>query len=191
MKETIRTSDETTTTTIPDSQAGPQGIGMAVALDWGLAVQLLFVPLLPIFLPGFVSTHSTIPMSSTLVSFLISLPAAILVATFGEGVRRGWKWTRLIQVIFNTLASLAGIVLLFTSWRGILQGNYWSLITLAILLIVSPLIAWRLSRPQTARWFQTVTSAEARRRHGGLWPVFILLWALVGGTLQALTILAK
>jgi hypothetical protein len=54
------------------------------------------------------------------------------------------------------------------------------------LLIFSPLIAWRLSRPVTKQWFATVNSKDARRRHGGLWPWLILLWAIAGGVLQAI-----
>ena len=50
-----------------------------------------------------------------------------------------------------------------------------------------PLIAWRLSRPETARWFAIVTSAEAGKRHGGSWIWKIALWSIVGGVLQAIS----
>ncbi|MBO0796332.1 MAG: hypothetical protein J2P36_36030, partial [Ktedonobacteraceae bacterium] len=64
--------------------------------------------------------------------------------------------------------------------------NFWPIVTEIILVIISPLIVWRLSRPATARWFKSVSVTEARRRHGGSWVWFIALWAIVGGVLQTL-----
>src|SRR5437588_198023 len=80
----------------------PQGIGMAVAFDWGLAVQILVTPFLALVLgvPGYLSSFK--------------------------------------------------------------QFNF------------SPPVA-------------AVNSTEARKRHGGVWPWLILLWAVVGGVLQALS----
>jgi hypothetical protein len=60
-----------------------------------------------------------------------------------------------------------------------------------ILVIFSPLIVWRLSRPSTARWFKNVTVAEARKRHGGKWVWFIALWAIVGGVLQTIVAMQR
>jgi len=173
----------------------PQGIGMAVAYDWGLTVQLLAAPLLPLVLrnltgSGFVqlppSMLKSSPVPAALVSFLISLPFAAGIAVFGEGVRRGWRWTRPVQIVFNALLILLGFFTLRDAWEGSKVGNFWPAYSSVLLLIVSPLIAWRMSRPATAQWFKTVTSDEARKRHGGLWPLLILLWSLVGGTLQAI-----
>ncbi len=170
----------------PDPQ--PQGIGMAVAFDWGLAVQILVTPFLPLFLPntGFFKAFKLSPALTTAASFLISLPFVALLAIFGEGVRRGWRWTRPVQIGFNSLGFLGGFATLPGLWQGSKEGNYWSLVTAVILLIFSPLIAWRLSRPATKQWFATVNSKDARRRHGGSWPWLILLWAIAGGVLQAI-----
>jgi hypothetical protein len=174
----------------PGDLPAPQGIGMAVAFDWGLAVQLLVGP----FIPLFIQSASALPLLqtgsnkgvSTLISFLISLPFAALLAIFGEGVRRGWRWTRIVQIVANALLSIAGLFSLWSLWNGVKAGNYWGLVTTVILVIFSPLITWRLSRPATKIWFQRVTSVQARQRHGGLWPWLIAIWALVGGILQAL-----
>jgi len=169
----------------PATQLKPQGIGMAVAFDWGIAVQVLVTPFLPLILgqsgPGkFLKMN---PQQTALVSFLISLPAAILLIVFGEGVRRGWRWTRPVQIVGNVLLTFAGISPLL----GLLRGDYWRAVPAVILLIFSPLIAWRLSRPVTARWFAAVKSSEARKRHGGLWVWMILLWSIAGGVLEALS----
>ena len=167
----------------------PQGIGMAVAFDWGLVVQILVTPFLPLLLGG---KNSLVPFLkfgtaiNTIVSFIIVLPFAALLAIYGEGVRRGWRWTRPVQVTANALLFLAGIVSLYNLWQSGKQGNYWPVVTEVILVIFSPLIAWRMSRPVTREWFARVTSKEARARHGGAWPWLIAIWAIVGGILQAI-----
>lgn len=173
--------------------ASPKGIGMAVAFDWGLAVQIFVTPFLTLLLgvPGPFKQLSQNSALSTLLSFVITLPFAALVAIFGEGVRRGWAWTRPIQVSFNTLGFLGGFFTLFSFLQAPKHNNYWPLVTTIILLIFSPLIAWRLSRPETGAWFKHVTSIEARKRHGGMWPVYIALWAAVGGVLQSLATLFR
>ena len=166
----------------------PEGIGMAVAFDWGLVVQILVMPIITLLLgqPGMFRALKLSPGMNALVSLLISLPFAALLAVFGEGVRCGWRWTRPIQVVFNTLVSFGGFFALYSLWQGSKQGNYWSVVTVIILFIFSPLIAWRLSRPVTKQWFATVTSSEARKRHGGAWPWLILIWSIVGGVLQTI-----
>ena len=161
---------------------------MAVAFDWGLAVQILVTPFLPLlggknsFVP-FLKFGTAI---NTIVSFIIVLPFAALLAIYGEGVRRGWRWTRPVQVAANALLFLAGLVSLYNLWQSGKQGNYWPVVTEVILVIFSPLIAWRMSRPVTREWFARVTSKEARARHGGAWPWLIAIWAIVGGILQAI-----
>lgn len=164
---------------------GPQGIGMAVAFDWGLAVQILATPFV-----GRFSSANPFKSLPVVVAFLLVLPFAALIAIFGEGVRRGWRWTRPIQIGFNALGFLGGLASLYVTWQSIQRGNYWPIVTEVILLVFSPLIAWRLSRPVSARWFASVTSAEARKRHGGLWPYLIAIWAIVGGILQAIAALS-
>ncbi len=170
------------------TEAKPQGIGMAVAFDWGLVVQILVNPVITLLLgqPGMLRALKLSPGMNALVTLLISLPFAALLAVFGEGVRRGWRWTRPVQVVFNTLLSFGGFFALYSLWQGSKQENYWSVVTVIILFIFSPLIAWRLSRRVTKQWFATVTSSEARKRHGGAWPWLILIWSIVGGVLQAI-----
>ncbi len=171
-----------------DELPAPQGIGMAVAFDWGLAVQILLVPIAyTVFNPP---NHFKIPgVNPTLgnvLLFVIAWPVAIGVALFGEMVRRGRNWTLRIQIGANALLSLVGIAQLISLFQSIKGGNFWPLVTEVILVIFSPLIAWRMTRPSTGRWFKTVSVAEARRRHGGAWPWLIAIWAIVGGILQTI-----
>ena len=184
MKETLRSNP---THNVTDELPAPQGIGMAVAFDWGLTVELLLIPILSIFLGSpAVSNRTTMGSQFAIItSFLLLWPIAVLFGIFGEGIRRGWRWTRPVQLVGNAIGFLGGLVLLVQVWGGIKEGNYWTLVPAFILLVISPLIAWRLSRPATARWFATVTSVEARKRHGGSWVWLIALWSIIGGSLVA------
>lgn len=190
MKETVDSGAEQSTDDVSAQAVKPQGIGMAVAFDWGLAAQFLTMPVLPLILgkAGPFKALRAGAVGGAILPFVVCIPLAVFFAVFGEGVRRGWKWTRPVQVVFNAAGFLGGLASLLTLWQSIQSGNYWPLVATVVLVIFSPLIAWRLSRPATARWFATVTSAEAQKRHGGMWPVLIALWALTGGILQALSI---
>jgi hypothetical protein len=185
LKETLQSNS---TDNVAENLPAPKGIGMAVAFDWGLTVELLLIPLFSIMLgsPAFSKQTNVDSKFTIIISFLLYWPIAALFGVFGEGIRRGWRWTRPVQIVGNTIGFLGGFVLLVPVWNGIKAGNYWTLVPAFILLIISPLIAWRLSRPETARWFKAVTSQEARKRHGGSWVLWIALWSIVGGSLVAL-----
>ena len=191
MKETIDGIKTKADEVVADTQPGPQGVGMAVAFDWGLAAQILVMPIVSLLLgrPGMFKQFG--PTVGTLLATLVSLPFAALLAVFGEGVRRGWRWTRLVQLIANALLFVGGLAIIPSTWNGVKQGNYWPLVTETILLIFSPLIAWRMAGKRSTRWFDTVSSAVARRRHGGAWPFLIGIWAVVGGILQAIAALSR
>ncbi|HEX6108648.1 MAG TPA: hypothetical protein VFZ02_04485 [Ktedonobacteraceae bacterium] len=185
MKETLQSNS---TQNGAEKLPAPKGIGMAVAFDWGLTVELLLIPIFSIFLGSPVFSKQTAVDSkfTLIISFLLSWAIAVLFGVFGEGIRRGWRWTRPVQIVGNTIGFLGGFALLVPVWNGIKGENYWTLVPAFILLVISPLIAWRLSRPETARWFKAVTSVEARKRHGGSWVLWIALWSIVGGSLVAL-----
>ena len=180
---------ETTAEELP----APQGIGMAIAFDWGLAVQTALTPIIytvfsqsnPMILAGLNPTLGKVLL------FIIAWPVAYGFAFFGEMVRRGRNWTLRIQIVANALLSLAGIFSLVNVYQSVKAGNFWPLVTAVILVIFSPLIVWRLSRPATARWFKNVTVAKARKRHGGTWVWFIALWAIVGGVLQTIAAMTR
>lgn len=184
MKETLKAASSLSNT---GQLPAPKGIGMAVAFDWGLTVELFLIPLFMVFLGSSIMPKQTPIASSVAIifAFVFSWAIAALFAIFGEGVRRGWRWTRPIQIVGNTLGFIGGLVLLAQLFNNLKVGNFWSLIPTFILLIISPIIAWRLSRPETATWFRSVTSQEARKRHGGSWVWWIALWSIIGGTLVA------
>jgi len=187
-------SEESEEIQAPKSELpAPQGIGMAVAFDWGLAVQIFVTPIMAIFMgqSNSIKIPGVNPTIGNVLLFVIAWPIAAGLAFFGEMVRRGRNWTRNIQVVANTLLSIGGIISLFSLYNNLKTGNFWPLVTEVILIIFSPLIAWRLSRPSTGRWFKTVTAAEASKRHGGSWIFFIALWAAAGGILQAIAAMKR
>src|SRR5437868_2970077 len=111
---------------------------MAVAFDWGLAVQIGVAPFLALALgvPSYFSSLKQFHLSpavTALISFLFSLPFAALCGVMGEGLRRGWRWTRPVQVALNTLLFFVGFGSLFSLWRGGREGNYWPLVPSVIL----------------------------------------------------------
>ncbi len=167
---------------------GPQGIGMAVAFSWGLAVQILLTPIITTFFSQstMMKVPGISPALSTILSFVIALIVGVGLILFGEMVRSGHNWARRVQIVANALLFLGGLISLVNLYQSVKAGDFWPIITEVILVIFSPLIVWRLSRPVTARWFQAVTATAARKRHGGMWVVFIALWAIVGGVLQTL-----
>src|SRR5207244_12208796 len=158
----------------------------AAALDGGITLQILRTPRIATVLdqsrPGKIPGHN--PILSNALLFIIAWPLACIPALVGEMIRRGRNWALRIQIVANVLHSLVGIFSLVNLYRSIRAGNFWPLVTEAILVIISPLIVWRLSRLATARCFKPATVAEARQRHGGMWVWFIALWATVGGVLQ-------
>jgi len=162
--------------------AGPKGIGMAVAFDWGFATQLLITPYFPFLVSalGFIKQPSF-----QLPTAIITLVLALAFFALGEGVRSGVRWTRIVQIVWNAVVLLGGLGIAVVAIGSIGRGNYWSLVPALIILIACPLILWRITRPVTAQWFKSVSSVEARRRHGGAWPFLILLWSVVGGILVA------
>jgi hypothetical protein len=176
----------------------PLGVALAVIFDWSLAVQLLTMPFLAALLnlPPPVRLAQLDTAANVLLSLLLALPFAGLIAFFGEGLRRGRRWVRSVQLAFNTLLSLAGLATLYTLWQGLRVGNYWPLVMSLLLLVFSPLVIWQLLRPATIRWFAPLLpEAEAdeqlRRRLGYPSPWPLLLWSIPPGLLEALASLHR
>lgn len=186
----VQDSGEIATAT--EQLPGPGGIGMAVAVDWGLAVQTFLTPIFTVF--GYsqqIQIPGLNPTLSIVLLFIAGWFFAGVCLYFGEMVRRGRNWTRWIQIVFNGLLSLGGILSLFNLYQSLRVGHFWPLVTEFILVIISPFIVWRMTRPSTARWFKAVTVEEASKRHGGKWVWFIAGYAIVGGVLQTLAAMSR
>jgi len=186
-KPALETQEPVVRETAIKELPAPQGIGMAVAFDWGLAVQTALVPIFTLFNQSSLArVHGLNPTLGIVLLFVIAWPVACGLVLFGEMIRSGRNWALRIQIVANALLSLVGILSLTNLYESITVGNYWPLVTEVILVIFSPLIVWRLSRPSTVHWFKDVTAVDARKRHGGTWIWFIALWGIVGGVLQTI-----
>ncbi|GAC1635478.1 MAG: hypothetical protein NVS4B9_28500 [Ktedonobacteraceae bacterium] len=183
ISSSAKTTDAWASTPATRATGGPQGIGVAVAFDWAFAVQMIVMPIVRLILAslGFIMQPSI--QAAMLIGPLL---IAILFATLGEGLRRGRIWARIAQLVISVLGSLAGIGTAVLAILSPAPGKYLLFVPALILLIIPPIMLWRLSRPVTAHWFKTVSSDEARKRHGGAWPWLILLWSIIGGTTVAL-----
>jgi hypothetical protein len=188
------TKEPESTEAVAEELPAPQGIGMAVAVDWGLVVQLLLMPIVSTFFrqsSQMMRSPAPSPMSGGALSFIIAIFIACIPAVLGEMVRRGRNWALWVQLVISSLLSIGGIFSLARVYQSITAGNFWPLVTEIILIVISPLTVWRLSRPSTRRWFKVVTVAQARQRHGGKWVWFIILWAIIGGVLQTFAAMSR
>jgi hypothetical protein len=164
---------------------GPGGIGTGVAFDWALGVQIVLDGVFFLLGVGPGGSVAGQPLIARLALLLASLVAAALLFTQGEALRRGRRIARIIQIVANSLLILLGLSNLPDLLPSLQQGHVSSLVVEVILLIVNPLIVWLLTRKRTRLWFATVTSAEARARHGGRWLLWMALYAIIGGVAVA------
>ncbi|GCE16973.1 hypothetical protein [Dictyobacter kobayashii] len=139
-KPALETQKSTLETETVNELPAPQGIGMAVAFDWGLAVQIAFTPIfMLLFRPSsMLNITGFTPIGSNVFFVIVALVIACLPALFGEMIRSGRYWARNIQLVANILLSLGGLVGLINLYQSIKIGNYWPLVTEIILLIFSP-----------------------------------------------------
>ncbi|GAC1455120.1 MAG: hypothetical protein PVSMB4_15690 [Ktedonobacterales bacterium] len=159
---------------------GPRGIGTAVAFDWALAVQLLTDAVL--------AALGMLPTTGRQVSAGARLPlvaglllAAVLMVVQGEALRRGRRLAWLLQMAFNALLVLDGLVELPRTVAALQVGHVGQLLRAVVLLVVSPLLVWLLSRASTRTWVATTTVRAAAARHGGRWIAWIAVCAVIGG----------
>ncbi len=175
---------EIPSTALPASEAAsaaPRGIGTAVAFDWGLTAQFLsMAPFLALGTgPG--DSLAGMPLGLRLLAAGGGLVFAGAIFALGEGVRRGRRLAWMAQIGINAVIFPAGLVRIAPTVKSVSAGHFGDLAPTLIMLVISPLAAWLLTRKQTRQWVATTTSEQARARHGGHWPWVIALFALIGG----------
>ncbi len=156
----------------------PRGGRIGVAFDWGFGVQMATMGLLT--LAGVPSNGMAVPR----LAGLLPLAGAAVAYAQGEALRRGNGTAWWVQVLGNGALTVGGIGALAVLPRMLEQGRYGFLYTTVLLLVVSPLEVWLLTRPGSRRWYGTVNPDEARARHSGQWMTGTVAWAVVGGLLQ-------
>jgi hypothetical protein len=161
---------------------GPRGIGTGVTFDWALSVQLLIGGLSTILGTGLGALDARQPIGVRLAAGLVILVFAALIFAQGEALRRGRRIAWIIQIVANALLVIDGFTEIPTTFHSLEMRQVSHLLRLIVLLVISPLIAWLLTRQPTRAWIASVSSAEARARHGGTWLLWIALWSIIGGT---------
>lgn len=174
----IRTS-KAGTTAENARQTGPHGVGMGVAFDWSLAMQLLIMA--PFLIAGSGPGAAVAQMSRTARIGLGSAAAAVAPVALGESVRRGNRYGWLLQIAFNSLLPISGLLAIPDTISTLRHGHFGDLVRTFVLLIISPLIVAQLTRLASRAWFGHVASAEAQARHGGWWIAGIVAWSIAGG----------
>src|SRR5260221_11957850 len=91
--------------------AGPRGIGTAVAFDWGLAAQMLFVASAYLFGfgPGGMMAGGSVA-GGMRAGVAVGAPlAAVPCFLLGGGIRRGFRPARPLQGVLNALLTIPGL----------------------------------------------------------------------------------
>lgn len=163
----------------------PRGIGTAVVFDWALAAQTaITVPFVALGV-GIGSDAARLSTAGRLGTALVFLAVAVGAAVFGEAMRRGVRPVWIAQIIINAGLTLLGIHDIPATLQSVQSGRLGLLIHTLVLLVISPVIAWMLTRKSTRDWIAHTTRAEARRRHGGRWLVYIITYAIISGAIIA------
>ena len=158
--------------------AEPRGGRIGVAFDWGFAVQLASQGVLTLAGVAMNGVQAPRPLG------LGMLAAAGLAVAQGEALRRGNGLAWWVQTLGNSALTVAGIGSLLVLPRMFAQGRYSFIYPTLLMLVVSPLEVWLLTRPGSRRWYGKVAPADAR--HSGQWRVGTVLWAFGAGIGQAL-----
>lgn len=164
-------------------EEGPRGVGLSVALLWGVSAQLLAQGC-----SRLAGSDLFAPTGDGRALASAGAFAATLVAfALGESVRRGVEWSRRLVVALALALTAVGVASLPGSVRDLAHGFLWSALPTVILLTVAPLMALWMHSARSRSWFHLVTSEIARRRHGGVWVTTLALVAVVSGLLVAYT----
>ena len=156
-----------------------------MAFDWALTVQLLIDGVFFLLGTGAGSALAEKPLALRLAAALATVLASALVFTQGEALRRGRRVARIIQIIANSLLVILGVVQIPDLIPSLKAGHVSTLVVEVVLLLVSPLIVWLLTRQRTREWFASATSAQAHARHSGRWLLWMALYAILGGAAVA------
>lgn len=163
----------------------PGGIGTGVAFDWALSVQLLIDSAFFLSATFAGSDLAGKSLAPRLGMALGTVLGAAIVFTQGEALRRGRRVARIIQIVANALLTIFGLVKIPDLIQSLKAGQVGTLLVEVVLLVVSPLIIWLLTRTRTRVWFATTTSAQARARHSGMWLFWMAVYAIIGGVAVA------
>lgn len=159
----------------PEAPPEPRGVGIAVAFDWAAAALFPSAFVLALVRGGVAERGQTVAVYAFLA--ILAGPPFLLL---GEALRQGREAARVIQLLGSGLALFVNAFGLLRDLIVLTQGIFPRSTNLPS-LIADLWILWRLTRPQTVRWFAEITPAAARRHHGGRWLLLTILASLATG----------
>lgn len=171
------------TTQIAQDRLKPQGIGLAVSIDWALGSQMLSGMVLTLLGIGSVAPRGLAVLGTIAGGLLL----AAMCFGWGEGLRSGRMWAWWLQLIVSAVVIVIGLVVLPATFQDIGHGNFWPVWPEFVQLVLFPLNVYRLVQPSTREWFAKVTVRVARSRHNSTkWFATIMIGAAFGGLFVAL-----
>jgi hypothetical protein len=153
----------------------PHGLGIAVVFDWALTAQLAT--------QAVASATRTLGLTPDPIMIAGALVAGAGLFALGEGLRRGVRTLRLVQVGLMALITLIGLVSLVMLITG--HGDGSLVVTTAIELSYPPWLIWRLLDRETVAWFALPGRHRAPLASGWKWVLVLAVWAIVWGVLVA------
>jgi hypothetical protein len=144
-----------------------RGVTLAAVFDWSLAAFLVALLVVFAFRRGIASREA----AAVAVLVLICVPALQLLV---EGLRRAHEVARVTQISVSSILVLPGVAGTLRDLKFLLGGDIDPSMA-PVLLAVSILIVYGLTRRQTIAWFADVTPAEALRHFDRRWLTRVIL----------------
>lgn len=150
----------------------PGALSTAVIFDWGLTVQWLIQAGAGIL--GFhVFANKQVPVVGLIAG-------AIVFALCGEGLRRGVRAARYLQLAINGFFVINGIGLALNI--PLVVGHQpRDIISIVVMLSAGAWIIWRMLLPRSREWFATVQPAQALARHNLRWLARVIPASVAAG----------
>ena len=178
--ESVETTAATSARDVARIQ-GPRGIGGGVSFDWAISAQLLIMGSLSLAGYDPNGTFARLPANMRVPAGVATLLVSVGPLVLGEGLRRGRRLAWLAQVALNSVVTVGGLALAPSVLPALRGGHFGDVVRTGVMLIISPIIAWLLLRPQTAAWISRTTDAEALARHDWRWVLMLLPFVIAGG----------
>ena len=150
----------------------PGALSTAVIFDWGLTVQWLVQAS-----AGLLGFHL---FANRQVPVLGLIAGAIVFALCGEGLRRGVRGARYLQLAINGFFIVNGIGLALDI-PFVVGHQPRDVLSIVVMLTAGTWIIWRMLLPRTREWFATVQPAQALARHDLRWLATVLAASLGAG----------
>lgn len=141
--------------------------------DWGLTVQWLVQAG-----AGLAGYHQ---FANKQVPVAGLIAGAVFFAAVGEGLRRGVRVSRYLQLAINGFFVINGLGLALNI-PFIVGHQPRDIVSIVVMLSAGAWIIWRMLLPRSKAWFDTVHPAHALARHDLKWMALVIPASVVAGS---------